>query len=54
MSKELKYRAICPHCNKAFDLRNEMFTLSGKVLCADCYHELQFATIDNTDKTKKK
>lgn len=48
MSKELKYRAICPYCKKPFDLRNEQFMLYGELICADCYHELPIETIENT------
>jgi predicted Zn finger-like uncharacterized protein len=38
MSKnKLKYRAICPDCGKAFDLREEGFTCDdGKIRCAKC------------------
>ena len=38
MSKNrLKYRAICPNCGKAFDLRAEGFACKdGKIYCAKC------------------
>lgn len=39
MNKELKYRAICPICSKAFDSRNEGFLIRGRLHCADCYHQ---------------
>lgn len=33
--KELKYRAICPHCKKPFDTRfGQLFW--GKLICPEC------------------
>ena len=43
MSKELKYRAVCPYCNKAFDTRKEGFhDYLGRLICASCYHRIPF------------
>lgn len=39
-NKELKYRAVCPHCNKGFDTRYEGFNHYGRIICADCYHKM--------------
>ena len=33
--KEMKYRAICPVCNKSFDSRNG-YLLNGKLICHEC------------------
>ena len=35
MSKELKHRAICPHCNTAFDSRQGSLYW-GKLICPEC------------------
>ena len=43
MYKDLKYRAICPLCGKAFDSRNGKFA-DGKVVCQECYEHFGFAT----------
>ena len=40
MSKELKYRAVCPYCNKAFDTRKEGFLYLGVLICADCHNNM--------------
>lgn len=31
----MKYRAICPVCNKSFDSRNG-YLLNGKLVCHEC------------------
>lgn len=39
-NKDLKHRAICPECGKAFDMRREGFNNEcNQVICADCFHE---------------
>lgn len=43
--KELRYRAVCPYCNKGFDTRKEgMRSGDGYIICADCYHKIKFKT----------
>lgn len=44
MSKELKYRVICPLCGKPFDRRNGKLSPDGKVVCHECYEHFGFAT----------
>lgn len=46
MNKELKYRAICPFCNKAFDMREgKVHPTTGQLVCEVCYKErTKFAT----------
>ncbi len=39
-NKDLKYRAVCPHCNKGFDTRHEGFNYWGRIVCADCYQKM--------------
>ena len=41
MDKDLKYRAICPLCGKAFDSRYGKFA-DGKVVCQECYEHFGF------------
>ena len=43
MSKELKYRAICPRCNKAFDSR-EGKVHAGELVCPECHSKIPFKT----------
>lgn len=60
MSKELKYRVICPLCGKSFDSRDGKLSPDGKVVCPECYEHFGFATniwttydvynVDNADK----
>lgn len=60
MSKELKYRAVCPLCGKPFDSRDGNLSPDGKVVCHECYEHFGFATniwatyegynVDNADK----
>lgn len=53
MSKDLKYRAICPVCGKGFDTRYEGFLDGGKrLICADCYHKIPFATLKDYIRNK--
>jgi len=38
-NKSLRYRAVCPHCNKAFDTRERVEfnnILHGYLVCPDC------------------
>lgn len=42
MSKDLKYRAICPLCGKAFDSREGKIAPDGKVVCGECYEHFGF------------
>ena len=44
MSKELKYRVICPLCGKSFDSRDGKLSPDGKVVCHECYEHFGFAT----------
>lgn len=46
-NKDLKYRAVCPTCGKAFDTRKEGFPEpdTNKLICADCYNKLKYRTI---------
>ena len=42
--KDLKYRAICPLCGKAFDCR-EGGLLDGSLVCPDCFKDhMQYTT----------
>lgn len=42
--KDLKYRAICPLCGKAFDCR-EGDLLDGSLVCPDCFKDhMQYTT----------
>jgi len=59
-SKEMKYRAVCPQCNKGFDTRSEGFRgPTGQIICADCFHKLKYRvyapeyTEDSKGKLKK-
>ena len=45
-NKDLAYRAVCPKCGKAYDIRNGR-KLNGILLCADCHGTLPFRTLDN-------
>lgn len=42
MNKDLKYRAICPLCGKAFDSREGKIAPDGKVVCGECYEHFGF------------
>ena len=53
MSKEMKYRAVCPLCNKGFDTRNEGFLYWGHLICANCYHEMDRYNKENEIRVKK-
>lgn len=44
MDKNLKYRAICPLCGKAFDSKDGKLSPDGKVVCHECYEHFGFAT----------
>lgn len=44
MDKDLKYRAICPLCEKPFDSRDGKLSPDGKVVCQECYEHFGFAT----------
>lgn len=44
MSKDLKYRAVCPLCGKPFDSRDGKRALDGKVICGECYEHFGFTT----------
>ena len=35
-NKDMKYRAVCPECNKGFDTRHPGFLFWGKLLCPEC------------------
>lgn len=39
-NKDLKYRAVCPHCGKAFDTRHEGESYWGVLICADCTEKM--------------
>ena len=43
MSKELKYRAICPICRNAFDVR-EGKIYRGEWVCHECFSKIPFKT----------
>ena len=54
-SKDLRHRAVCPHCGKSFDIREEDFKLDGKIVCADCYHKRgHYVTLDEYQKYPRK
>ena len=42
MYKDLKYRAICPLCEKSFDSRDGKLSSDGKVVCQECYDHFGF------------
>lgn len=44
MSKDLKYRAVCPLCGKPFDSRDGKLIPDGKVVCGECYEHFGFST----------
>ena len=48
-NKELKYRGICPLCNKPYDTREGKY-LNGFLYCKDCFNSFNFKTIDNYTK----
>ena len=50
MSKELKYKTICPICGKVFDGRNGKRIPDGKVVCRECFDT---HNADNADKQPK-
>lgn len=39
-NKELKYRAVCPHCNKGFDTRKGVLYW-GVLVCPDCEKKMR-------------
>lgn len=40
-NKELKYRAICPLCDKPFDMREgKLLFLDNRLYCKDCRDKL--------------
>ena len=43
-NKDLKHRAICPVCGKAFDLRQGL-KVTGYMMCADCGRRHPLATL---------
>ena len=43
MSNTLKYRIICPECNKAFDSRTA-HNFNGYCICPECYNAKKFKT----------
>ena len=45
MSKELKYRVICPLCGKSFDSREGKIAPDGKVVCGECHEHFGFSTL---------
>lgn len=50
MNKDIKYRIVCPICNKGFDGR-EGLKLNERVVCQDCYKDhIRYITLK--DKTK--
>jgi len=53
ISKELRYRAVCPICKKAFDIRTGKLYF-GHLTCEDCYKKVEFKykTIDDYIKEK--
>lgn len=40
----LKYRAICPHCKKALDIRKGVKDSQGRISCNDCVSKMEYAT----------
>lgn len=38
-NKELRYRAVCPHCGKAFDTRYGTLYW-GDLICRDCVKKM--------------
>ena len=44
MANELKYRAICPYCKNAFDVRYYGYNYYGLVVCKDCSKNIKFET----------
>lgn len=52
MSKLMKYRAVCPLCNKGFDSRTgELYR--GQLVCPDCHKKIPYGTIANGDYLKE-
>lgn len=51
MSKELRYRAVCPVCEKAFDVRHGVrHPGAGFVMCEECARlVLKYSTQDIKD-----
>ena len=43
----LKYRARCPNCGKAFDIRKGVRDPQGRLSCNDCVSKMKYATYIN-------
>lgn len=48
----LKYRAICPTCHQAFDMRKGSKAPDGHLICGECYSKLKFRTIAPQPRTR--
>lgn len=51
----MKYRAVCPICNKGFDIRTEGNNLDGQIICNNCFEKhVRFRTIEDYIDINKK
>ena len=47
MNKNIKYRIVCPICNKGFDSR-EGQKLNERIICSNCYkNNVRYLTLNN-------
>jgi formylmethanofuran dehydrogenase subunit E len=47
MNKNIRYRIVCPLCNKGFDGRKGL-KLSERVVCPNCYkNNIRFLMLNN-------